>query len=29
VALNGRFKTALSTYANIINAPNRPTIKLH
>jgi NADH dehydrogenase len=29
VALNGWFKTALSTYANIINAPNRPTIKLH
>jgi NADH dehydrogenase len=29
VALNGWFKTALSTYANIINSPNRPTIKLH
>jgi len=29
VALNGLFKTVLGSIANIINAPNRPTIKLH
>lgn len=29
VALNGWYKTALATFANIINAPNQPTIKLH
>jgi NADH dehydrogenase len=29
VALNGLFKTVLGTLANIINAPNKPTIKLH
>lgn len=29
VALNGVFKTALGTVANIINAPNKPSIKLH
>jgi NADH dehydrogenase len=29
IALNGLFKTVLGTVANIINAPNRPTIKLH
>lgn len=29
IALNGLFKTVLGTLANLINAPNRPTIKLH
>lgn len=29
VALNGVFKTVLGTMANIINAPNKPSIKLH
>lgn len=29
VALNGYYKTALGTLANLINAPNKPTIKLH
>jgi NADH dehydrogenase len=29
VALNGWYKTALATLANVINAPNQPTIKLH
>jgi NADH dehydrogenase len=29
VALNGWYKTGLATFANIINAPNQPTIKLH
>lgn len=29
VALNGLFKTVLGTLANIINSPNKPTIKLH
>jgi NADH dehydrogenase len=29
VALNGYFKTVLATLANIINTPNKPTIKLH
>ena len=29
VALNGYFKTVLGTLANLINAPNKPTIKLH
>jgi NADH dehydrogenase len=28
-ALNGYLKTVLATLANIINTPNRPTIKLH
>ena len=29
VALNGYYKTALGALANLINAPNKPTIKLH
>jgi NADH dehydrogenase len=29
IALNGLFKTVLGSIANIINAPNKPTIKLH
>ena len=29
IALNGWFKTVLATLANIINTPNKPTIKLH
>lgn len=29
VALNGLFKTVLASIANLINAPNKPTIKLH
>lgn len=29
IALNGLFKTVLGSLANIINAPNKPTIKLH
>lgn len=29
VALNDYFKTVLGTLANLINAPNKPTIKLH
>ena len=29
VALNGYYKTALGTLANLINAPNKPRIKLH
>jgi NADH dehydrogenase len=29
VALNGYYKTALGTLANLINTPNKPTIKLH
>jgi NADH dehydrogenase len=29
IALNGLFKTVLASIANIINAPNKPTIKLH
>ncbi|TCJ11916.1 NAD(P)/FAD-dependent oxidoreductase [Parasulfuritortus cantonensis] len=29
VTLNGYFKTVLSTLANLINSPNKPTIKLH
>lgn len=29
VALNGYYKTALGALTNLINAPNKPTIKLH
>ncbi len=29
VALNGYYKTTLGTISNLINAPNKPTIKLH